>query len=276
MQWLRALFNFYLNASFHVALVAMSFLFVTAFEYDLDLTFELQSFVFFATILAYNFVKYYGVLKSHFQKFTNKIIFIRIIMAFSLLGLLYTSFFLSFKTLVFAFFLALITLLYAMPFFSKKWVWLKVSSLRSIAGIKVYIIALVWAGASVLLPIIENDLEFDSQMIITSTQRFVLVIVLMLPFEIRDLQFDDLKLETIPQKIGILTTKILGFSLIGVVALLEYLKGNQPNIYMISLLLILCLAAFLLRFMTVNRTWYYTAFWVESVPIVWMLLLLLL
>lgn len=274
MQCFKAFFDFYLNASLHVALVALSFLFITAFEYDLDLTLEFQGFVFFATIVAYNFVKYYGVSKSHFKKFTNKILLIRMIMLLSFLGIIYTSFCLSLNTILLTAFLALITVFYAMPFVSKKWLLLS-SNLRNVAGIKVYIIALVWAGVSVVLPLIENDLEFNSQTVLTITQRFILVIVLMLPFEIRDLQFDDLRLETIPQKIGVKTTKVFGFTLIGIIALLEYLKGNPPNIYMISLLLTLCLTAFFLRFMNISRSWYYTAFWVESVPIVWMLLLLL-
>ncbi|MGF1554821.1 hypothetical protein [Paucihalobacter sp.] len=276
MQYFKAFFDFYLNASFHVALVALSFLFITAFEYDLDLTLEFQGFVFFATIVAYNFVKYYGVSKNHFKKFTNKILLIRMIMLLSFLGIIYTSFFLSLNTILHTGFLALITLFYATPFVPKKWHLLSVSNLRNVAGIKVYIIALVWAGVSVVLPLIENDIELDSQTILTTLQRFILVIVLMLPFEIRDLQFDDLRLETIPQKIGIKTTKVFGFTLIGIIALLEYLKGNPPNIYMISLLLTLCFTAFFLRFMNISRSWYYTAFWVESVPIVWMLLLLLL
>lgn len=197
-------------------------------------------------------------------------------MLLSFLGIIYTSFFLSLNTILHTGFLALITLFYATPFVPKKWHLLSVSNLRNVAGIKVYIIALVWAGVSVVLPLIENDIELDSQTILTTLQRFILVIVLMLPFEIRDLQFDDLRLETIPQKIGIKTTKVFGFTLIGIIALLEYLKGNPPNIYMISLLLTLCFTAFFLRFMNISRSWYYTAFWVESVPIVWMLLLLLL
>lgn len=276
MRRFKALFNFYLNASFHVALVALSFLMITAFEYDLDLTVGLQCFVFFSTILAYNFVKYYGVSRHHFQKFTNKILFIRVLMLLSFVGILFTVFFLKINTILLASFLAIITLFYAMPFIPKKWMLFSVSNLRNIAGIKVYIIALVWACVGVVLPILENERDFTGVMILTTAQRFVFVIVLMLPFEIRDLQYDDLKLATIPQKIGITTTKVLGFTLIGIVGLLEYLKGNEPNILMISLLLTLCLTAFLLRFMTANRSWYYTAFWVESVPLFWLLLLLLL
>lgn len=110
-------------------------------------------------------------------------------------------FFLQFNTIMLASVLALITVLYAMPFVPEKWLFLSISNLRNIPGIKVYIIALVWAGTSVILPIIENGREINGQIILTIIQRFVLVIVLMLPFEIRDLRFDDLKLETIPQKL---------------------------------------------------------------------------
>ena len=34
-------------------------------------------------------------------------------------------------------------------------------------------------------------------------QRFLFVVVAILPFEIRDIQYDSLKLSTIPQQIGV-------------------------------------------------------------------------
>lgn len=276
MQWFKAFFNFYLNASIHVALVAISFVLITAFEFEIKPSYEFVAFVFFATILAYNFVKYYGVYKSHFQKFTNKIALISAVSIISLFGMIYSSYFLKLNTLLFAFLLVLITMLYAMPFLPQKRMLFLISNLRNTAGIKVYIIASVWAGVGVVLPLIESKTGLTGHIVLTIVQRFVLVIVLMLPFEIRDLQFDDLKLETIPQKIGVKATKALGFTLIAVIAALEYIKGNQPNMHAISLLMILCVTAFLLRFMNVNRHWYYTAFWVESIPIIWLLLLVLL
>ena len=39
-----------------------------------------------------------------------------------------------------------------------------------------------------------------------------MVFVLTLPFEIRDLQYDDSTLETLPQRVGVKKTKIIGGS----------------------------------------------------------------
>lgn len=274
MKCFKALFDFYLNASIHVALAAFSFVFITAFEFNFEVPISLIFFIVFATIFGYNFVKYYGVSKSHFHKFTRRLLLIRILMTFSLVGVVYFSFFLELKTLFFSAFLAAITLFYAMPFVPKILLNIPVSNLRTIAGIKVYIIALVWVGATVVMPLIEMDIDWENHMLITVVQRFIMVVILMLPFEIRDLQYDSLKLETIPQKIGIKTTKVLGFALIAIVATLEFLKGYALNSFSIVLLLILCLTALLLHFANVNNNRYYTIFWVESVPIIWCLLLL--
>jgi hypothetical protein len=71
-------------------------------------------------------------------------------------------------------------------------------NLRSIGGIKIYVIAIVWAGTSVFLPLLETRsvLLLDHLWIIF--QRILVLIVLMLPFEIRDLELDEAYLSTIP------------------------------------------------------------------------------
>ena len=96
-----------------------------------------------------------------------------------------------------------ITFLYAIPLLPKRYFIDNQKNLREIGGLKIYIIAIVWTFTTVTLPLIENKTAITTDVIITSVQRFLFVIVLMLPFEIRDLNYDSLKLATIPQKIGI-------------------------------------------------------------------------
>ena len=47
----------------------------------------------------------------------------------------------------------------------------------------------------------------------------------MLPFEIRDMQYDSLKLSTIPQRIGVMKTKIIGVFML-LFFLLEFFKDE--------------------------------------------------
>ena len=44
---------------------------------------------------------------------------------------------------------------------------------------------------------------------IEATQRYLYVVIAILPFEIRDMQYDSIKLSTIPQQIGIIKTKFI-------------------------------------------------------------------
>ena len=81
------------------------------------------------------------------------------------------------------------------------------------------------------------------------------------------INFDDLKLSTIPQRIGLYNTKILGY--FGVFLLFVFISQNTNTVAFISSSLTLL---FLLLFLTKSRpgrSVYFTAFWVESLPIIW-------
>src|SRR5690606_25922291 len=176
------------------------------------------------------------------------------------------------RTLIYIAVFALITFLYAIPFFPKDLFIDKQRNLRSIGGLKVYVIGLVWAGVTVLLPLLNQEYHYDADVWITALQRFLLVILMMLPFEIRDLQYDSLKLSTIPQKIGINNTKTMGVLLGMGFFLLEFLKDfNYPNEILISFLIALT-TILLLVFARKNQQAYYSSFWVESVPVFWLFL----
>jgi len=98
----------------------------------------------------------------------------------------------------------------------------------------------------------------------------------MLPFEIRDLDIDQLHLSTIPQKIGIPYTKIIGYALLGDTILLEFFKQEfNQNRFLILVFSVALLAIFLAK-STKKKSRYYTAFWVESLPILTLVLVIIL
>ncbi|NJM79295.1 MAG: hypothetical protein HC854_06145, partial [Flavobacterium sp.] len=94
-------------------------------------------------------------------------------------------------------------------------------------------------------------------------------------FEIIDLQFDDLILHTIPQKIGVKKTKWLAYSLLVVFITLDFLNGNATISTIWMTVLVAFTIAIFTFFANANCNKYYTSFWVESIPVFWLMLLLL-
>jgi uncharacterized membrane protein len=88
------------------------------------------------------------------------------------------------------------------------------------------------------------------------------------------LQFDSLKLSTIPQKIGERWTKIIGVILLALIYVLEFFKDEITSIWLIILTFITLLMLVLLIGSNKNRNKYYSGFWVEGIPILWLLLVL--
>jgi hypothetical protein len=97
----------------------------------------------------------------------------------------------------------------------------------------------------------------------------------VLVFEIIDLANDDPHLKTVPQQIGVRRTKLLGLLLLLPFYFLEFLKSNfDKNQLVVNLLLVIMISLFLI-FANDKRSKYYTSFWVETIPIVWWMLLIL-
>ena len=180
----------------------------------------------------------------------------------SLIGFVSVFFQLQQNSQILFVFLGLITFFYAIPMGVKT-----PKNLRSIRGVKIYIIAVVWAMTTVVLPVLESKLALNMNHWILVVQRTFIVIVLMLPFEIRDLDEDQVHLSTIPQKIGIKNTKIIGFALLGDSILLEFFKHKFSHNIFLTACFIGVLSAVLLAKSQKQQGRYYASFWVESIPV---------
>ena len=276
MRFIKQLFYFYVNSSIHVAIAAYALTWVTLLEYNLKYDKNSLYFVFFATITGYNFVKYFGVAKFHHRRLAD---WLKAIQLFSLIAFIifaYYAFQLLVNSKILIVLLGVITFLYAIPLLPKKYFVDDQSNLRQISGLKVYVIAIVWSLSTVVLPLIQNEIEIGADAVVTCFQRFFYIIVLMLPFEIRDLNYDSLKLGTIPQRIGVKRTKIIGIFLLILFFFLEYFKNEIDTKSLTILLIITFVTALFLAFSNKNQSKYYSAFWVESLPIFWLVLFLML
>ena len=271
MLVIKRLFNFYLNSSIHVAIAVVCLTWLTYLEFNIKVNKEVLYFTFFATVTGYNFVKYYGLAKFYHRSLSKWLKSIQLFSFFSFIAMFYFALALSKTAILIILGLGLLTFLYAIPFFPKHYIDKNTKNLRAISGLKIYIIAMVWAVTVVLFPLINANYNIDNDVIITLLQRFLFVIIIMLPFEIRDMKNDSLKLLTIPQQIGIKRTKQIGIVLLLILFIMEYFKDALviDSVYTLGVVILMTLL-FLIR-SSINQGKYYSAFWVESIPVFWVL-----
>lgn len=261
MKFLKCLFNFYISLSIHVALSVYALVRITEFNFNLFYNESVNYFIFYATITGYNFVKYAEVTKLHYRSLTNNL---KIVQFFSLICFILTIYYgfqLPLNTILMFIPFGLLTYLYTSPFLS----------LRNIPSIKIVIIAFVWAGVTVLIPIFNTNVSINFKVLLAFIQRFLFVVVLTLPFDIRDFRFDKKQLQTIPQLIGIERTKKFGFILMIIAMLIEFFITPNQSSKLIFIIVFLILLILLQR-ASVRQKKYYSSFWVEAIPVFWWIL----
>ncbi|MCY1229559.1 hypothetical protein D3C87_298120 [compost metagenome] len=263
MQAIRRLFDFYINGSIHVAIAVLSLVLMTNHMFQNSFDLPMAGFAFFGTIFGYNFIKY----EDFFRNKKPLRFELKAIATLSVISFLVAAFFffcLERITQITAIIFFGLTFLYTVPVFSKK------KNIRNWSGVKIYIVAICWSGVTTLLPLINAGTEVFSDVILKCCQRFLLVISLILIFEIIDLKTDDPALKTVPQRIGVAKTKILGILILVPLYFLEFLKSTiDINQLFVNAILVIATALFML-FANQNRSKYYTSFWVESIPIFWL------
>jgi hypothetical protein len=258
-----------------VALSVYALVRMTGFLFQISAIETSAFFAFFGTIVGYNFVKYDALARTQKLQMRLQLKAIAVLSFLSLLMAVYCFLWLEQITQLFALLFFGITLLYTLPFFPNR------KNARNWAGIKIYIVALCWVGVTLFLPIINAEIPLTNYVILVAIQRFILIFVLILIFEIIDLKLDDPHLKTVPQQIGVKRTKIAGSLLMVCFVGFEFFNVNDNincNFQFSSLLLKLILAIVVLVFLLFSnekRTRYYSSFWAESIPILWWVLLLL-
>lgn len=268
MRIFQKLFAFYVHSSIHVAFAVVAFIAITHKKFELNLPSEYWAFIFLGTITAYNFVKYSEIAGLHHRGLAGSLKAILIFSGTCFLLLTVLLFTMKIQTLLWSIGFALITLLYAIPFYHKK-------NLRMLSGVKIFVVALVWSGVTVIVPVVASDVKVDWNVWLTFFQRGLLVLALIMPFEIRDMQFDAKYLNTIPQRIGLRRTKIVGIVAVVVSVVFEILKTNTVAGYNLSLGVFATVLIIFLLISGKNQAKYFASFWVESLPILWWLIFML-
>ena len=263
---IQTLLDFYIKSSIHVALSVYALVRMTHFMFEIPYDAPMSFFAFFGTIVGYNFVKYDALARSKKRMMRKELKIIAVFSFFSFLAVGFYFFKLELITQLVAVAVLMLTLLYTLPFFPNR------KNARNWAGVKIYIVALCWVGVTLLLPLVNAHLDLGIDFLIKCIQRFILVFNLILVFEIIDLANDDPHLKTVPQQIGVKKTKVLGLLLLLPFYFLELLKNNFIEKQLLVNLILVVLLALFLAFANEKRSKYYSVFWVESIPIIWWLL----
>jgi len=268
MTPLKNIFDFYITSSTHVALAVVSLAVVTSLHFGFPLDYGLLGFVFFGGVTGYNFVKYAGIARLHHRSLARNLRLIQLFSFFCFIALCYFATVVNPEILFIAGILGLFTALYALPILKGK------KNLREVAGLKVFLIAFIWAGVTVLFPVVEAEKSLEQGVIVEFFQRFLFVLILILPFEIRDLKYDRAQLQTLPQRWGVRRVKIIGYVLIGLWVGLEFIKDHASETSIIAILLAASFTGLSIVRTKEDQSRYFASFWIEGIPILWMLMLI--
>ncbi|MGB0949507.1 MAG: hypothetical protein ACPGU0_05325, partial [Marinirhabdus sp.] len=150
---LRAIFDLYISASVHVALAVVCLLCLTVLQFETTVPPALYWFVFFGTVSGYNFVKYAMAAGLQHLGLGKRL---RVVQVFSFVCTAMCAFFgfqLAPPVLVTTAGFAVLTLFYALPLYRSK-------TLRTVPGLKIFVVATVWAGVTVVLPCVAASVTF--------------------------------------------------------------------------------------------------------------------
>lgn len=208
-KYLRSILNFLLFSNIFIAFCAVSQGIISYWLLGIKPDKYVLGVLFYSTLIIYNF----SILLSKPDN-TEKSPFLRVrwifshyrlmltVLIISTLSLIALGFFLSRSSLILMFVLGIISISYSLPVFGVPG---KKFGLRNISGLKLFIIGAVWASSTVLLPILQSE---SNALLSTSSlslffNRFLFIVAITIPFDIRDLYQDkNNALKTIPVIFG--------------------------------------------------------------------------
>ena len=239
---------------------------------------QLLPFVFFSTLFAYNFqrlVRFSPDKKqsAHIDWLNKNRMLIVIVTVFSLFLSFYFAVSLSFSAFYFIIPASIISLAYPLkiiPLGSQK------ISLRELPRAKIYLIALVWSMVSVILVTLENGSFYSFDTLLLFLSRFSFVLAITIPFDIRDLKYDDISLKTLPQIFGEKKAKMIALYCLAIfelISIFHFFVSDFSLSVLIALLLTSVLTAILITKSSQEKHNFFFSFWIEGASILMLLLL---
>ncbi len=239
--------------------------------------------VFGVTLMAYNMQRLVRL-----QKFTNRTEQIRwylknkwMLYTALIIGMMVSSWTflqLPLKLLLAFAPLALISFSYSIPFLPSK---NGPMAVRDIPGAKIFLIALVWTGVTWVLPIQEAGISWSAMHYLIALERFLFIVAITIPFDIRDLRYDSDSMRTIPQLLGYSKAKDLAIFLLiicgGIHAYVEFFLGPEKSIILkaIGTVFFILVAVLVSRMRADSRDTYFTGLLDGTMLILGLILMLI-
>ena len=161
--------------------------------------------------------------------------------------------------------LGLVALAYTIPIIKSKANTIRI---REIGLWKIFLIASVWTGMTVVLPAVHHygfGQIFDVLSWKLALGRFIFILAITIPFDIRDLANDAKKgVRTIPSTIGWQRSVVFAQLLLVVFMLLVWLRAGTGHPYLLGYLASTTVTSALVSVATPERSDYYCSFWLEG------------
>jgi len=264
MKKLHPFFLFLINSNIFVSFCVLSLAISSEFllvPSEISFPSKVSQFVFFATIFTYNFQRIVrvGKLQRHvrtdwLKKNKSLIYLIMIIGVVMSLSLFYDF---NPNTQIAIIFSGILSVSY--PF-----------GLRKIPFSKIFIISLIWTISTMLLLVLEENISFSSNVVFHLLVRFLFVFAICIPFDIRDIKYDNIKLKTIPIIVGVSKSKLISFiSLFSIViiSIVQFWNYKLSIEFLITIILSCTVSLIFISKSDEKKSDFFFSFWIESLSI---------
>jgi len=260
MKRLHSFFLFLINSNIFVSFCVLSL----ALSSEILLgsyNYKISQFVFFATIFTYNFQRIFraGKLQRHVRtdwlKKNKSLIYLIMIIGAVISLYLFSDF--KRNTQIAIIFSGILSVSY--PF-----------GLRKIPFSKIFIISLIWTISTMLLLVLEENISFSSNVVFHLLVRFLFVFAICIPFDIRDIKYDNIKLKTIPIIFGILKSKIISFIslfLVIIISIFQFWNNKLSIEFLIAIILSCIVSSIFISKSDEKKSDFFFSFWIESLSI---------
>lgn len=279
MFWFKKIADFFLFSNIFVAYCVVALCMSTEFLLG-HYSYTIKCVVFFASLFTYNFQRLVPVTVQKEVSFRqqwlqqNKFL-LWLITVFSAIATVYFSLSLSYNSLRILLPLGVIAFMYPLPlmYWNGRW-W----RLREVPGVKIFLIAFLWALVSVGLLVEEHQIGWTTDVWLLFIHRLCFVFAIAIPFDICDLKYDSLQMKTIPIVFGEEKARYIACAALGTYELLviiQFIFGDIIGVRaLIALLCTSAATAYLMIKSTSDKGEYHFAFWVEGTSVLMYLLLM--
>ena len=284
-KYLRQGIDLLLFSNVFIALCAVAQAMVTYQLLKVNPDIYILALLFSSTIALYNFSIFLSKPKNPERSTSFRVRWIfshyRLMITISMIAILSIiplSLFLSTSSKILLLILAFISIAYNLPLFS---IQDKKFGIRNIPGIKLFLIASVWALSCVLLP----SLELESHKVTTVTlndkiilivNRFLFFAAIAVPFDVRDIYQDKFyELKTIPVLFGEKWSLLICQGFLGAYLILLLVFNDQFDTDFIGLSLTIILCGWLIFKSKWKKNEYYYFLFLDGILILQYLMLIL-